>query len=144
MDTAPSGTREQLDNKTAASLIKSYFSPTAAATARQQQQNIVVRDGREQILSCGNTTDPREKCDITEWTFRASRNSSAVPIEHQQTGGRAVKASAWTVTEECSLVIPKVRATDAGQYSCGRPGRDPVQVYVSVVTSKCTHSGTVF
>lgn len=27
-----------------------------------------------------------------------SRNSSVVLIEHQQTGGRAIKASAWTVT----------------------------------------------
>lgn len=142
MDTAHSGTREQLHNKTAALLIKSYFSPTAAT--RQQQRNVVVRDGHEEILSCGNTPDPWEQCDSTKWTFRASRDSSVVLIEHQQTGGRAMKASAWTVTEECSLVIPKVRATDAGQYTCRRPGRDPVQVYVSVVTSKCTHSGTIF
>lgn len=120
-------------------LVKSYFPPTAVT--RQQRRNIVVRNGREEILSCGNTPDHQEKCDSTEWTFRASKNSSVV---HQQTGGRAIEALAWTVTEECSLVIPKVQAKDAGQYTCKRPGRDPVHFYVSVITSKYTRSGTIF
>ncbi|KAG7236486.1 hypothetical protein INR49_000860, partial [Caranx melampygus] len=114
---------------------------TAAAAAGLKTSYVTVRDGDDVTLPHCAGTDGQETCDGTMWFFTASGSSSPVPVFecgkfHEDVQS---KSDRLRLTEKCSLVVEKVSADDAGQYSCGQfreGGRqyEVAQFLLSVVT----------
>nr|XP_046228736.1 uncharacterized protein LOC124050337 isoform X1 [Scatophagus argus] len=114
---------------------------TAAAT-RQLVLHFTVRDGDQVSLPCNNMIDGQQECDSTTWVFTALRRDTAAVelITLGQIGEQTkTKSDRLSVTKNCSLVIKKVSAEDAGRYTCrqyksGQPQGSESLVYLSVVT----------
>nr|XP_046228707.1 uncharacterized protein LOC124050328 isoform X2 [Scatophagus argus] len=117
---------------------------TAAAT-RQLVLHFTVRDGDQVSLPCNNMIDGQQECDSTIWIFSGLRNAAAVElIKLGQIAEQAkTKSDRLSVTKNCSLVIKKVSAEDAGRYTCrqyksGQQQGPDSDVYLSVVTTAAT------
>lgn len=98
---------------------------------------VLVRDGEEITLSCGNY---QGKCDYINWLFADLKNTQSVQlIEHGKIGENAKsKSSRLDVTDNCSLVIKEATGEDVGQYTCRQTNRqlDHINFFLSLVTSK--------
>ncbi|CAI5684547.1 uncharacterized protein LOC120433127 [Oreochromis aureus] len=113
---------------------------TAAAV---EHSEFIIRDGGEVTLSCENLKDDQDKCKGTVWIFSNSNTAATLTLfEHGKIHQEAKnKSDRLSVTANCSLVIKKLTAEDAGWYTCrqfrGNPGiqqgPDAV-VYLSVVS----------
>ncbi|XP_022614605.1 uncharacterized protein LOC111231673 isoform X2 [Seriola dumerili] len=80
---------------------------------------LFFRDGDEATLPCKNVRDDQDKCDSTYWTFSHSLDSSVNLVVWGQFGKDAqTKSDRLSLTENCSLVLKKVSAEDAGRYGC--------------------------
>ncbi|CAJ1077893.1 uncharacterized protein LOC124050328 isoform X4 [Xyrichtys novacula] len=100
----------------------------------------IVRAGDDVTLTCENLIQHQHECKFTTWTFSHLTNSAAVKlVEHGQIGEDVgSKSDRLSVTEDCSLLIKKVRGKDAGLYVClqypPRGQQEPdAQVFLSVV-----------
>lgn len=97
----------------------------------QQQKRSVYRSREKVILPCGNMLRG-QRCDKIQWWFRASQDSSVVPIKQF---GRT-----WTNREirweDCALVLRRVEVEDVGLYTCTQGSQELVQVHLDVVTCK--------
>lgn len=102
-----------------------------------QSPYVLVRDGEEITLSCGNY---QGKCDYINWLFADSINTPSVQlVERGQIGENPKsKSSRLDVTHNCSLVIKEATGEDVGQYTCRElnPQPDHTNVFLSLVTSK--------
>nr|XP_046228726.1 uncharacterized protein LOC124050332 isoform X6 [Scatophagus argus] len=106
-----------------------------AAAADVQQSNLAVRRGDEVTLTCKNVTLDQNQCDKTRWLFY----NVSVFVELVAFGKiHEHESDRLSVTKNCSLVIKKVSAEDAGRYTCvqykqGQQGSDS-HIDLSVVT----------
>lgn len=87
------------------------------------------------MLTCGNLKENLAKCNGTTWIFTAS--SARTTLELVTLG--CVQQLRISLSEDCSLLIPEVRAEDAGFYRCqqfisGVKQQPDARVYLSVVT----------
>ncbi|XP_040920995.1 uncharacterized protein LOC121200029 [Toxotes jaculatrix] len=105
-----------------------------------QFSSVTVRDGGDVTLSCENLFDDQDECNSPDWTFRRSTNTAEL-VKRGQIGEEAKsKSDRLSVTENCSLVIEKVRGEDVGRYDCqqfdesGRQQGPVSVVLLSVVT----------
>nr|XP_046228721.1 uncharacterized protein LOC124050332 isoform X2 [Scatophagus argus] len=107
-----------------------------AAAADVQQSNLAVRRGDEVTLTCKNVTLDQNQCDKTRWLFY----NVSVFVELVAFGKiHEHESDRLSVTKNCSLVIKKVSAEDAGRYTCvqykqGQQGSDS-HIDLSVVTT---------
>nr|XP_046228771.1 uncharacterized protein LOC124050350 [Scatophagus argus] len=84
----------------------------------------------------------QDECDSTTWVFSGLRQNTAAEelVKLGQIGEQArTKSDRLSVTKNCSLVIKKVSAEDAGRYTCrqyksGHQQGPDSQVHLSVVT----------
>lgn len=90
------------------------------------------------MLTCGNLKENPAKCHGTTWIFAASSTRTTLELV---TLGRVEEI--WqlriSLSEDCSLLIPEVRAENAGIYACqqfrsGVKQLPDASVYLSVVT----------
>lgn len=108
---------------------------TAAGTKQ------LVREGDKTMLTCGNLNRNQAKCEATTWTFTDSGTRTTLELV---TLGR-VRQPRISLSEDCSLLIPEVRAEDAGVYFCqqfisGVRQLPDAPVYLSVVTCEYWHN----
>lgn len=89
-------------------------------------------------MPCQNAPD-QDKCDDADWIFRAPGQTVQLTARGQISQSARTKSAGLTVAANCSLVLKRVRAEDAGHYICRRPGRQDAQFYVSVVTCEYFH-----
>nr|XP_040017003.1 uncharacterized protein LOC120808267 isoform X15 [Gasterosteus aculeatus aculeatus] len=98
-----------------------------------ETSSFTVRDEDEVTFPCESEIHDQKKCNSTTWLFSSS-NSAVALFElgkfKEEANNRLDRLS---VTEECSLVIKKVKGQDAGRYTCrqfesgkGRPVREDV------------------
>ncbi|KAI3362495.1 hypothetical protein L3Q82_012785 [Scortum barcoo] len=110
-------------------------------TAAAEKLYLTVRDGDEVTFPCKNVTDDQQNCDYTTWIFSDASSSTTVElIDLGQFGKRAKsKSGRLSVTANCSLVMKKVTAEDAGRYTCrqfrsGKQQGEDSRVYLSVIS----------
>lgn len=90
------------------------------------------------MLTCGNLKENPAKCKGTTWTFTAS--STRTTLELVTLGCvREIRQLRFSLSEDCSLLIPEVRAEYAGVYFCqqfrsGVRQLPDAPVHLSVVT----------
>ncbi|XP_071324099.1 uncharacterized protein [Trachinotus anak] len=81
---------------------------------------LFARVGAEVTLSC--KTGDEFNCDSTSWKFTAEKTPAAAAVTLFEFGeihtDDKSKSDRLSVTENCSLVIKKVSAEDAGHYGC--------------------------
>ncbi|XP_030578120.1 uncharacterized protein LOC115774831 [Archocentrus centrarchus] len=82
---------------------------------------LAVRDGDEVTLPCSN------KCNRTTWSF----TGSIVLFQHEQKKATSDRVS---LNANCSLVIHKVTAEDAGHYACREDSTDRYPGHVLEIT----------
>ncbi|CAI5684544.1 unnamed protein product [Oreochromis niloticus] len=88
------------------------------AHSRDLLLTFTVRDGDKVTLPCENVINNHHNCNTTTWLFTDSRGTAAVElVNHGQIKEKA-RSDRLSVTAECSLVIKKVTAEDAGRYTC--------------------------
>lgn len=96
------------------------------------------------MLTCRNLRENPAKCGGTTWIFTARGTRMAQELV---TLGRVEKI--WqlriSLSEDCSLLIPEVRAEDTGLYACqqfrsGVKQQPDAPVYLSVVTCEYRHN----
>ncbi|XP_040925328.2 uncharacterized protein LOC114849732 [Betta splendens] len=89
---------------------------------------ITVRDGDDVTLSCQNEVNDHDKCSLTHWFFRGSRDSPVIDLvksgQMDQTQLPRSRSDRLSVTEKCSLFIKSVTQEDVGQFFCRQRGRD--------------------
>ena len=131
------------DKEIIVTLTDVYFSLIfSGAATGQRLLYLVVRTGDEVTLSCNSVIDDQNNCDRTEWIYDGSRRRPVELVRDGQIGEEAKdKSDRLSVTENCSLVIKKVREEDDGRYTCRRirSGEQYILVYLSVVTSEYLH-----
>lgn len=95
------------------------------------------------MLICGNLQENVKKCEGVTWMFSDSRKGESELIKL----GNVTKKqnSRFSLSENCSLLIPEVQAEHVGGYYCQQSGSGVEQqldatVYLSVVTCEYTHS----
>lgn len=97
------------------------------------------------MLICRNLQKNVTKCESTTWTFT---DISEVALELVKLGNVNKKQKhGISLSENCSLLIPEVRAEDAGVYYCRQSGSGVKQqpdapLYLSVVT--CEYADSFF
>nr|XP_040017031.1 uncharacterized protein LOC120808277 isoform X5 [Gasterosteus aculeatus aculeatus] len=83
-----------------------------------ETSSVTVRDEDEVMFPCESEIHDQKKCDSTAWLFSSS-NSTVTLFEFGKIKeGANNRLDRLNVTEECSLVIKKVKGQDAGQYTC--------------------------
>ncbi|CAJ1077890.1 uncharacterized protein LOC117824306 [Xyrichtys novacula] len=86
-----------------------------------QPLDLTVRVGDNIPLTCENLIKDQHECNFTTWTFSHSSNSAAA-VELVKLGQVSEdvgsKSDRLSVTEDCSLLIKKVREDDVGRYEC--------------------------
>ncbi|KAG7231718.1 hypothetical protein INR49_010449 [Caranx melampygus] len=97
--------------------------------------SVTVRDGADVTLSCENVRVHQDGCDNTTWVFTDYTSEATVALsDHGKINKDAGdKWDRLRVTEDCSLVIEKVSADDAGLYNCRQLDTEE-DVVLSVVT----------
>lgn len=90
------------------------------------------------MLTCSNLKENQAKCGGTTWIFTASNARTALELVTLGcvSENRRLRIS---LSEDCSLLIPEVRAEDAGLYACqqfrsGVKQQPDSCAYLSVVT----------
>ncbi|XP_050927663.1 uncharacterized protein LOC108887449 isoform X2 [Lates calcarifer] len=107
-----------------------------------QYSSFRVRDGDEVTLPCENLTYSQRDCGNTQWTLSGQINTAEVKLVtfgkiHEESKSKSDRLS---LTENCSLVIKKVTAEDAGKYTCrqfdrsGQQQGPDAQVFLFLVT----------
>ncbi|XP_033934162.1 uncharacterized protein [Pseudochaenichthys georgianus] len=92
---------------------------------------LTVRAGDEVTLPFENLYQDQGKCERTTWTFYGLSGLSMKLLEDGQIHKEAkAKSDRLRVTENCSLVIKKVKEVDAGVYLC----RSDSEVLLHVVS----------
>lgn len=93
------------------------------------------------MLICGNVQENVRKCESTSWRFASI---GAVSVEVVTLGSvNETHKQRLSLSENCSLLIPQVRAKDAGVYYCQQSSSGDKQlpdatVDLSVVTCEYT------
>ncbi|XP_033181788.1 mucin-13-like [Anabas testudineus] len=103
------------------------------AVVTRQHNFISVRDGEDVTLPCNIVRNDQDECGGTTWSLSGSTEELFV---HGKIREKAkVKSERLSLAANCSLVIKKVTAEDAGQYICQQTSSEiQQQVYLSVVT----------
>nr|XP_040017029.1 uncharacterized protein LOC120808277 isoform X3 [Gasterosteus aculeatus aculeatus] len=85
-----------------------------------ETSSVTVRDEDEVMFPCESEIHDQKKCDGTTWLFSGLGKDAAVALfEHGKIHeGANNRLDRLNVTEECSLVIKKVKDQDAGLYTC--------------------------
>lgn len=109
------------------------FSLIISAAATTQ----LVRADHEAYLSCENVIADQEACGSTTWIF--NRANSGVTEELVTLGNFEKKKPNLRLSQNCSLVIQRVTAADAGLYHCqqfksGTKQAPDARVSLAVVT----------
>ncbi|XP_065819459.1 hepatitis A virus cellular receptor 1 homolog [Labrus bergylta] len=107
-------------------------------------KRVTFRVGEDATLSCQTVIQGQRKCEYTTWFLDLGNNAAVeLVVEGQVRRNSRVKSDRLRVTEDCSLVIKKIREEDAGRYEClqyisgGRTG-DVTGVLLSVTKSENT------
>uniref|UniRef100_A0A667YRS7 Immunoglobulin domain-containing protein n=1 Tax=Myripristis murdjan TaxID=586833 RepID=A0A667YRS7_9TELE len=110
------------------------------------ETSFYVRDGAEVSLPCGSLIPSQDKCQYTTWNVHHVKKISAEElVAHGKISPNEfaqANAARLSVTADCSLVIKKVTAEDAGRYFCQqfksgqRQGSDAV-VYLRLTSPLC-------
>nr|XP_040017053.1 uncharacterized protein LOC120808285 isoform X2 [Gasterosteus aculeatus aculeatus] len=80
--------------------------------------SFTVRDEDEVTFPCESEIHDQKKCNSTAWLFSTS-GSTVTLFEHGKfKEGANNRLDRLSVTEECSLVIKKVKDQDVGRYIC--------------------------
>nr|XP_029138725.1 uncharacterized protein LOC114922130 isoform X2 [Labrus bergylta] len=124
------------------SLLLTALLQFAAAVIKE----VTFRVGEDATLSCETVIQGQQKCEYTTWGFVdvELKNKEIVDLVVKgQVKNSTVKSDRLRVTEDCSLVIKKIREEDAGLYLCqqiksGRITGDATQVDLSVNKSEDT------
>lgn len=93
-------------------------------------------------MPCDSVTDNQNNCDGTAWVATLSGNRVEDLVKLGQIVETAkAKSDRLNVRENCSLVMKKVTAKDAGRYDCQQPtlGKPDKLVYLSVINSEYLH-----
>ncbi|XP_028252942.1 uncharacterized protein LOC114428586 [Parambassis ranga] len=94
-------------------LLVLHFTVTAGQTS------VLKRGGEDVTLSCEKVIDDQNNCDGTTWVYSPLRVGQATElIRLGQINEDIPNKDRLSVTENCSLIIKKVREEDAGQYVC--------------------------
>nr|XP_029138455.1 hepatitis A virus cellular receptor 1 homolog [Labrus bergylta] len=113
-----------------------------AAAAGDKEVTFKASLGEDATLSCETVIQGQQKCEYTTWNFIDSGNKAVVELVVEgQVRNSGVKSDRLRVTEDCSLVIKKIREEDAGRYDClqyisGRRTGDVTRVHLSVTKSE--------
>nr|XP_029131949.1 uncharacterized protein LOC109977758 [Labrus bergylta] len=110
------------------------------STAAAGDKRVTFRVGEDATLSCENVIQGQQKCEYTTWFLDLGNNAAVELVVEGQVKNSGVKSDRLRVTEDCSLVIKKIREEDAGRYLClqdipGRRTDDVTQVDLSVTKS---------
>lgn len=97
----------------------------------------LVRVGDKATLICGNVQENAADCENTTWMFTGTTRESLELVSLGNVQGK--QNHRISLSENCSLLIPKVQDRDAGVYYCqqfssGVKQRPDALVYLSVVT----------
>eukprot|EP00066_Takifugu_rubripes_P020919 XP_011610185.1 PREDICTED: uncharacterized protein LOC105417536 isoform X1 [Takifugu rubripes] len=118
--------------------IKGLFHLMLLLRAAAAETTQLVREGDKAMLTCGNLKENPAKCGGTTWTFTAAGTRTNQELV---TLGRVkeIRQLRISLSEDCSLLIPEVRAEDAGLYACqqfrsGVEQQPDAPVYLTVVT----------
>ncbi|XP_028252417.1 endochitinase A-like [Parambassis ranga] len=86
----------------------------------ETRQTVTVREQQDVTLPCRDRKDLNDQCHNITWLFNKLGTGPAVTLwEHGKIHkDSADKSDRLTLTADCSLVIKKVRAEDAGLYAC--------------------------
>nr|XP_029131944.1 uncharacterized protein LOC114918631 [Labrus bergylta] len=126
------------------SLLLTALLQFAAAVAGDKEVTFKASFGENATLSCETVIQDQQKCEYTAWLFVDSGNTPPVDLVVEgQVKNSGVKSDRLRVTEDCSLVIKKIREEDAGRYVClqiksGRRTGDVTRVDLSVNKSEDT------
>nr|XP_040017030.1 uncharacterized protein LOC120808277 isoform X4 [Gasterosteus aculeatus aculeatus] len=80
--------------------------------------SVTVRDEDEVTFPCESVIHDQKKCNSTTWLFSTSGSTVALFELGKFKEGANNRSDRLNVTEECSLVIKKVKGQDAGRYIC--------------------------
>ncbi|XP_065819896.1 uncharacterized protein [Labrus bergylta] len=121
------------------SLLLTALLQFAAAAAGDKE--VTFRVGEDATLSCETVIQGQQECEYTTWFFVDSGNTVVDLVVDGQVEISGVKSDRLNVTEDCSLVIKKIREEDAGRYVCeqyisGRITDDVTRVLLSVTKSE--------
>nr|XP_040025437.1 uncharacterized protein LOC120813916 [Gasterosteus aculeatus aculeatus] len=83
-----------------------------------ETSSVTVRDEDEVTFPCESEIHDQKKCNSTTWLFSSSNSTVALFELGKFKEGANNRSDRLSVTEECSLVIKKVKDQDAGQYTC--------------------------
>ncbi|XP_065819733.1 hepatitis A virus cellular receptor 1 homolog isoform X2 [Labrus bergylta] len=101
-------------------------------------KGVTFRVGEDATLSCQTVIQGQQKCKYTTWFLDLGNNAAVELVVYGQVRRNSrVKSDRLRVTEDCSLVIKKIREEDAGRYEClqyisGRRTGDVTRVLLSV------------
>lgn len=97
-----------------------------------QKRRFIFRSGEDWAVPCGAVRSTGT-CDQIQWWFRASQDSPVVLIPTLPSGPAL---STGQTSENCALLLPRVRVEDAGLYTCTVRMMEEVQMHLDVVTCK--------
>lgn len=97
-----------------------FISLLLSPAVTQQITELSSKVGGKVTLPCVNGKDSHNRYNSTTWLFADSASKTTVTLfEHGQISKEnGSKSGRLSVTPKCSLIIKKVRAEDAGGYSC--------------------------
>nr|XP_057929712.1 uncharacterized protein LOC131129821 isoform X2 [Doryrhamphus excisus] len=114
--------------------------------ARGGRQVVMVKDGDDATLPCEHLLDSQVSCGLT-WLLTAGLNTYEVITSGQISWMFMSQKNRLSVMADCSLVIKKVTAQDAGDYFCriyqGNSTKDSL-VSLYVVTCEYSSSCVLF
>ncbi|XP_077949588.1 uncharacterized protein LOC120808277 isoform X5 [Gasterosteus aculeatus] len=85
-----------------------------------ETSSVTVRDEDKVTFPCESVIHDQKKCDGTTWLFSGLGKDAAVALFElgKFKEGANNRSDRLSVTEECSLVIKKVKDQDVGRYTC--------------------------
>uniref|UniRef100_A0A672H7S6 Ig-like domain-containing protein n=1 Tax=Salarias fasciatus TaxID=181472 RepID=A0A672H7S6_SALFA len=103
--------------------------------------HLYQRPGVEVLLPCLQVSLSDTRCSGIDWLYNKDASKTFTDVRDGEVQRSSPRAARLSLHTNCSLIINKITAEDAGRYICRylEKSRDDTQVFLNILTSEQIH-----